>query len=317
MKPTKSDNILKILSLLIAIVLWFYVVQVQSPDIEKVYKNVPIVFTQRSVLEGKGLTILNDKERTMDIKIKGKRKHLVDTSPENITVVADLSTIEETGVHTVFTSIILPYGNLEVLSKNPSTLSVNVDELMEKTFDVSLKTIGTPKGSYVVGDILPAPKPIKIRGPKTIINGINSVTASIDVSDKDSDVTVVAPLLVFDSNAKEIDKSYLSLSAEEIQVRCEILKTKTIEVAAIFSQEILNSDVSYTPDKNSLSNIRVKGAADTLDKLNIVETMPIKPKDIDSLGNATVRLNLPEGVRSIDGDSFVIRLTKNTPTAVE
>ena len=50
-KQLKSDSALKVLSLVIAIALWFYVVQVESPDINRTIKDVPVVFTQKSLLE--------------------------------------------------------------------------------------------------------------------------------------------------------------------------------------------------------------------------------------------------------------------------
>lgn len=310
MKLLNSDNMLKLTSVIIAIALWFYVVQVQSPDIEKTFKGVPVVFTQKASLEEKGLILLNDKDRTIDVKLKGKRKHMVDVSQENLTVLADVSAIEEPGTHTVYTSIVLPYGNLEVLNKNPSSLVVEVDNLVSETFDVEVRTDGKPKDNYVTGNITATPDKVKITGAKSILDGIHNAVATININNEDSDVATVTYPRAFGSNDKEIDSSYIKFDTEEIRVRCEILKTKSVSVVPVLADELKSGEVEYTPDKSSLSDIKVKGAANIIDALSSVKTKPITLEDIDSSDNATVELELPDGVSSIDGDSFIIRLTK-------
>ena len=81
-KQMKSDLPLKVFSVMIAICLWFYVVQVQSPDMDRVIKGVPVVFTQKNILEEKNLIVLNDNEHTIDIKIRGSRKYVMEVSSE-------------------------------------------------------------------------------------------------------------------------------------------------------------------------------------------------------------------------------------------
>lgn len=312
MKALKSDGMLKIISLVIAIALWIYVVQVQNPDREETFKNVPVVFTQKAELEGKNLIILNDKERTVDLTIKGSMKNIVNISSSDITVVANLSSIEEKGSHTVVTSVVLPYGNLEVVNKKPSTITVEVDDLVTEEFDISVKAVGTPAQSYVTGEMSSTPEKVKVTGAKTIIDGIHSVVAEVDVNNKNSDIATITNLKIFDSNNTEINNAHVTFDNEEIQVRCEMLKTKTVDLIPELSSNLLSEDFLYQPDKNTLQTINIKGPADVIDKLTSVKTMPISLSDIDESGNAEIDLNLPDGVSSLDGDTFVIRFNKNT-----
>lgn len=311
MKIFKNDNMLKLISLIVAIGLWIYVVQVQNPEREKTFKNVPVVFTQKSALEEKDLIILNDKERTVDLTIKGNMKNIMNMSSTDVTVVADLGSIEDKGSLSLVTNVVLPYGNLEVVSKNPSTIQVEVDNLITKNFKIDVVPVGSPKENFVVGETTTSPKEINVTGPKTIVDGIASVVAEVDVNEKDSDTVAVTYPKVFDSNQKEINTSHIKFDVGEIQVRCEMLKTKTVDLIPVLSSDLRTENFYYQPDKNTLSTINIKGPTAIVDKLYSVKTMPISLSDISESGDAEVTLNLPEGVTSTDGETFVIRFNKN------
>ncbi|MBQ4518335.1 MAG: hypothetical protein II997_07115 [Clostridia bacterium] len=309
-KRLNSDSALKIFSVVIAICLWFYVVQVQSPDINRRIKGVPVVFTQKNVLEDRDLILLNDNEYTIDIEIRGSRKYVMDVNHENLTVLADVSNIESTGRHIVFTNIVLPYANLEVINKNPSMLSVDVDHLVTTEKPVKVITEGTPKDSYIVGDVSANPESVTIRGPQTIIAGIDSVAAIIDVDNKSGDTAGVETLRVLGTNNKEIKSQLLSFSTAEIEVRAELLKTKTVKLTPNLAPSFASVMDQYIIDDNSIKEVNVAGVQAMIDSLTEVQTKPISLSDLDKDGAVMVSLDLPQGVRSLDGESFTLRFSK-------
>lgn len=311
MKQTKGDLPLKVLSVLIAIGLWFYVVQIQSPDIERTIKGVPVVFTQKAALEEKGLILLNDKEHTMDIKIKGKRKYVVDVNSTNLTVLADVSSIDETGTHTVFTNIILPYGNLEVVNKSPTMLTVDVDNLVTVEKEIQIKVNGEPRTDYIVGNITKSQETVSLKGPKSIIDGIQTVSAEIDVNGKDADIEEKeVPIKTYGSNEKEIKSSYITPSAQTVEVRCEILKTKLVDIVPVLAEDLQEGKSTFQLDTNSVKRIRIAGARDVIDTLSAVQTKPIPLSAVNEDGDAAAELELPVGIRSLDGEKFTFRFTQ-------
>lgn len=309
-KRLNSDSALKIFSVVIAICLWFYVVQVQSPDINRRIKGVPVVFTQKNILEEKDLILLNDNEYTIDIEIRGSRKYVMDVNHENLTVLADVSNIEATGRHIVFTNIVLPYANLEVINKNPSMLSVDVDHLVTAEKPVKVITEGTPKDSFIVGEVSANPESVTIRGPQTILAGIDSVAAVIDIDNKSGDTASVETLRVLGTNNKEIKSQLLSFSTAEIEVRAELLKTKTVKLTPNFGSSSADIMNQYIVDDNSIKEVKIAGIQAMVDTLTDIQTKPISLSDLDKDGAVTVTLDLPQGVRSLDGESFTLRLIK-------
>ncbi len=314
-KQLKSDGALKIFSVVIAICLWFYVVQVQSPEIDRKIKDVPVVFTQKSSLEEKNLILLNDNEHTIDIEIRGTRKYVLDVDAENLTVLADVSNIESTGRHIVFTNIVLPYANLEVINKNPSMLAVDVDNLVTTEKPVEVLTEGTPKSSYIVGNLTAEPEKVTVRGPKTIVDGIKSVAAVVDVNNKMADIAGMEPLRVLGTNNKEIKSQLLTFSTAKIEVHTEILKTKTVEIEPIYAPSFQALVDELVLDENSIKEVKIAGIEALLETLETIPTKPIKASDMNEKGEIVVTLNLPQGVRSLDGDSFTLRFTQKSFSA--
>ncbi|MBR5236570.1 MAG: hypothetical protein IKW06_04290 [Clostridia bacterium] len=312
-KQIKSDSVLKFFSAVIAICLWFYVVQVESPEMDRVIKGVPVVFTQKNVLEDKNLIILNDAEYTIDVKIQGSRKYVMEVDNKNITVLADVGNISTTGRHVVLSNVVLPYAGLDIINKNPSTLAIHVDDLVTVEKPVEVLPQGTPKDSHVVGTLKANPETVSIRGPKTILDGIQSVAAMVDVHGKVADIAERVPLQFLGTNNKEITGQLLTASATEIEVHAEILKSKTVDLVPVFQDSSLDLVDDFVLDDSSIKKVKVAGAQTLIDSLTAIETKPISLHALDDDGKITIKLDLPSGVRSLDGDSLTLRFSPKHP----
>ena len=317
MKLLKSDTFLKVISLVIAIGLWFYIVQVHDPDITKRFKNVPVVFSQLADLENKNLTLLNDKDITVDVEVKGNRKNIMNITSSDITVIADVSTIERAGENNITTTVILPYGNLEITNKRPSTIKVSVDTLCSKGIDVKLTLKGDPKEGYVLGSSEITPGKIHVTGAETVVESIDYIGAEIDVSGKSSDITtVISDLTIYDSNNNKMVSPLVKLDVENVNVRCEIVKVKSVKLNPIIPRELIKGGYIYRIDKKATpSSIHIKGSADVIDDINSINTKPISIHDIDG-EKAQIELELPQGVSLFTGNTQTITFTKE-PIAYE
>lgn len=221
----KNDLSTKLISLFFAIIMWFYIIQVQSPEIEKTVKDVPVLFTQKAELESRNLTLINDKEYTVDIKVRGQRKYLLGLNTSNISVSADVSKIDTTGTHTVYTSVLMPNGNIEVVNQDPSVIHVTVDDIIEQEKVVTVVTEGSRPG-LPCGESKTSPATIKIRGAKSVVGAIDHVSATVDVSDKSEDISTVEEVELIGSADTVVNSAYITLSQSTVDVHCEILKKR-------------------------------------------------------------------------------------------
>ncbi len=305
-----SDSALKFISVFFAICLWFYVVQVENPDVERTIKNVPVVFAGQEELADKKLITLNDNEQTVDIKIQGSRKYVMDTNSKNLIVRADVSSISSIGNHPVVVSVVAPYADVQIVDKNPASLMIEVDQLVSVEKPVSINFKGSPRSSYAVGNLTASPEKVTVTGPKTIVDSVQSVAATVDVSGKNADVVATLPFVAVGTNNTEIDTHLLTYSVEQVEVHAEILKTKTVPLQAVFSDALRHKASELQLDEGSIRQIKIAGVQSVIENVTVIRTKPITSSALGADNEATVELVLPPGVRSVDGEKFTLRFVK-------
>lgn len=299
----RKDLSTKIISLLFAIFMWFYIIQVQNPEIEKNIRDIPVQFT-KSELEGRGLTLTNDKEVQIDVKIKGQRKHILSIKKEDIAAVADVSNIDSTGTHKININVILPYGGIELLEQNPQHITVTVDEIVVAQKEVLINQIGNPKSGYCVSDYKVTPEKIKIKGPKSIVNTIEALAADVDVGGADEDVTIAdAPISFIGTSGEVFNTPYITMEKEMVDVHCTISKKKTVAIDVRFADGV-NYDLADT----SVKSVEIAGDEDVIGQIDKISTYKITSGMISKNGEVVVRLELPEGVKSLNGETITLKL---------
>jgi hypothetical protein len=120
----KSKLVTALISALIALAVWVYVVTVVSPNSDKHFYNVPVVAQGEALLTERGLMITHTDVTTTDLHLEGSRIDLNKLSSSNITATMDVSKIYEAGVHNLtYTTTFpgdVPSSAFTVLSKIPA-----------------------------------------------------------------------------------------------------------------------------------------------------------------------------------------------------
>ena len=254
--------------------------------------------------------LLNDKEFTVDIKIKGQRRNIMGINKSDITIMADVNDIDSTGTHRVYPKVVMPYGNVDLVD-NPQAISVVVDEVVTEKKEVRVLASGNPRGGYVVGDIKYDLKTVTVKGAKSIISGVDYVAAEVDVSGKTEDISSIEPLYLVGSSDK-IASHHVTIDKESVDVHCEILKKKTVDIKVIFADGVNSKKEWYVLDANSVKTVELAGTAAAMEAIDAAETKTVTKYMIKESGEVVVELSLPEGVKSLDGNTVTLKLRKET-----
>lgn len=306
----KKDWSIKIISLLFAIGLWFYIIQVQSPDIERTVKNIPVLFAGQTELENRNLMLINDKEYTVDLRLRGQRKVLQDLNSTQISVSVDVGNISETGTHSIHANVAVPYGSISIVSQRPSVINVSVDEIVEAEKEIKVKPFGEPAEGYAVGTAKMEPAKMKIRGAKSIVSVVDHLFVSVDVSNKSEDISSIESVEFASSSDAVIVSPYVTAKEQDVDVHLEILKKKTVSISPVFASDVNSAEEWYVLDDNSVKSIEVAGASAAIDDLNVIHTEVITSGMIGKDGEVEVRLAFPAGVESLDGEKITLKLKK-------
>jgi YbbR domain-containing protein len=99
-------------------------------------------------------------------------------NPQEIQAVLDLDKAQEGTLSYVMTeNHILSPVKVEITRIHPSQITVRIEELIEKSFSIKPRYQGTPKKGYLLGDIKIVPDTLTMRGPRSVLEKMEYISA--------------------------------------------------------------------------------------------------------------------------------------------
>lgn len=158
----RREPLLKVISLLAAIVLWFFVVVKGQTEITI---DVPIELKYIP----KGLGVESKSNNTIMVTVRGFEQIIKNLKPYDIKVSVDLSRAKRgiNVIHLTPREVILP-NSLTVTAINPNTIRIRLDEIMVKRIPIKAQISGFSANKQVA-DIRIEPSMVEIEGFKSRI----------------------------------------------------------------------------------------------------------------------------------------------------
>ncbi len=200
-KRVSKDWILRLASILLAVVLWFYVGGEDTVD-KNVMVPIEIINLPRD------LVISNQFKKEIEVTVSGPRSLLLDLANRGVTRQVDLSAavpgtmvIENSNQH-----IPVPRG-ITVQRVQPSSIILSLDKLIQKAFPVTAKTSGFVEAGYYLKSLKTDPDVITITGPSTVLSPLDELyTQTIDLLGVKQSAQLQVPL--------ELDPTIVDLIGE-------------------------------------------------------------------------------------------------------
>lgn len=311
MKEKLTNNLLlKILSLVIAFLVWLIVVNADNPIMTESFVISDVQLLNEAYIDADGKMCMQDEEQEpVRVTIKAERKVLDRISASDIRAVADLQQAVSLDTDPVMVPITALCDGIspENIQVTPRNLSLHVEDKDTQEFVVNVTTNNTrPDRGYEVGTLTSNPEKIKITGPVSLINKIDRVNASVDVSDASEDVTEETEVTVIDKNGEQFsdaDLSYLNVS--KVYVTARLWKVKSdVRIRAEYSgtaaEGYAADSVSTTP--NVISVAGSDAALEALEEQNNTIWIPAEAVDISGKSSdyeekINISDYLPEGLK--------------------
>ena len=330
MKKRKiTDNIpLKIMSVAVAVVLWLIVVNIDNPigtnyytinDVELINKE----YVESSDTIGK-MCMPEQNQDSIKIAITASKKIRDKIKVTDISAVADLQQAVSLDTNPVMVPITVtcsvPGVSSNDIKVTPQNLSVNLDEKETQEFVVNVSRGDTKPGKdYEVGSLTANPEKVRITGPKTLVNKIDKVNATIELDGNTQDFN----LTIIDKNQEALSDSEMnSLRIEnnaKVVVTARLWKIRQgVGISASYVGTPADGyevgSVKTVPD-----TISVAGSTEGLESLaenNNVITIPADSIDISGESKDVekkISLNnlLPDNVKLTSDSSEDVWVTVN------
>lgn len=172
-----EDWLLKLISLLFAVFLWYFVVGEDKVDLN-VLIPIEIVNLPRD------LVVSNQYKKELDVTLSGARGLIRGLSRQNVRRTVDLSGAEPgtTVIHNTPDTISLPRG-IRVMRIQPTNVVLLIDRLIQKTIGIKPVVEGKTPDGFQLDSVTVKPDSIMITGPQALFADTHNLfTDTIDIS---------------------------------------------------------------------------------------------------------------------------------------
>ncbi len=307
----RKNLMLKIVSVLFAVILWSYVMVETNPVREKTVNNVEVTFTGVQELEENGFAVVGNLDsllETVSVRVSAQRSELQNVSNETLKATVDLSKITSAGSHELEVSAYSTFGLVSDMEISPSTVRVETDTLLAKSVPVEYEIIGDVDSNLYLGEPTLAPDVIQVSGAQSEVEKVAKATVQLSGPDITQSINQSYRPVLMAEDGSVIDQQETGIEAMSVIVRMEVLPKKTVPINT--SNLVIGTDqlktgyevksITVTP-----SSVEIAGAQELLDQITSIDAETINVEGKDSNVIETVQLRQIEGITIIGGVSEV------------
>lgn len=286
-----NDTAFKVYSVLIAILLWAFVVYNQNPESTKAVTGISVYYTNADALENAGLVIVQDKAPTLDITIKGKRLSIGKVDRNNVTASVTIPEMQA-GEYDIAIDTRLPLSDVAITDKNPYNLHVVVDRIKRVDFPIEVKQSGASRENVSVHSAA-SPETIALWGPESIINQIETVQVSVDLNGVTTDVQEQMQYKIISANGEDMtDNVNIRRESDTVSVVSTIYETRDIPITVSY---LNNPPENYSIAGYTISpsTVRLGSRDSAIASLSEIRTEPIDVSQLTESQKITARLDIP------------------------
>ncbi len=299
-KSSRFQNVVaKVLCVLAAIVLWFYVVGTDTAIEEKKFTDVPIDIKSVVALEDNfGLSVISGYDYTVDLTVSGANADISRLSLDDVSVFVDVSHIEAAGEYSLEVKTSLPNG-VTVSAQSSNYIQVYVDKRTSISVPVVVEPMYSMESTYELGEPEPSITMVNVSGPAVELEKIKEAKVTLDLGRIDKTLTATGKLVLVDASGAPITNPYIKLQSAEVSVKIPVYTYKDVPLAVTYKYGYYNStnvDVKISP-----ASIRVKGEPSALDNLDSIVVLQLDEKKIVEDGSRTATIMLPDNIENVSG----------------
>ena len=172
--------------------------------------------------------------------------------------------------------------NYDISSYYPNGAEIEIDKAATRTIPVELATYGSPMSGYVADDATSDTEEVEVTGPNSIINTVEKVLATIDITNAKETVNKNCKMTVYDTNDTAL-KGFI-IEPESINVSVVIKKNNVIKI----EEPVTTGNL---PDQLELLSIEYSPKSINATSFNdrVPESITLPPIDLTSITKETTK----------------------------
>lgn len=314
-KMTMRRALYLLLSLLVAVFIWYYVDEINNVQVEQEILVENISYSGRNtVLADRGLMLLEEEsDQAVSITIEGRRRAVAHLDPGSIQITADVSNIVSSGEQQV-TGFringpnIVSAGSSSASSSNsirikdqPSYLNVKIMELYKKTVEVKCELVGNVAEGYTAGQLQLSHTAIDVWGQESVVSPVSYAKVTLDIGSAQASVSETLEIQFYDENNQLLEKTGIRTTVEQIQASLPVYVTKELRLTVNYI-EAPGIRAAAVRREIQPGSITVSGPAEVLRDRETIELGDFELLSMnDGVSAHTFNITVPAGCSNLSG----------------
>ncbi|TCP57865.1 YbbR domain-containing protein [Tumebacillus sp. BK434] len=291
----RNNTVVKILSAVLAILLWLIVQQsdetgtqsgLTAQPQQQLEKNVVVLYDEQNYYLVKAPKVT--------LTLRGSYLDIMNAVAQGdaIKAVADASKLG-VGTHEVPVYV---HGAPAGVSIESASVQIELEAVENREFPIELRMEGKPGEGMVAGDALVSPKTVIVTGAKSALNSIDQVVATISLDEAKEVIQTSVPLTAVNKKGDPVQG--VRLSRDRVEVNIPIVKpSKSVPLRLQFKGD-LAPGYAVQEVKQS-GTVTIFGTANALAEIDSYPAPVIDLTGMNKTTKLTLKLAQVEGVTEV------------------
>lgn len=312
---------LKLLSLLLAILLWNYVISTNTSITRtKVINGLTGYVTGLPTLNANRLALLDDPTADLSnisVTVDAPQTYFARVSSDNVQVSLDLSSVRMAGTQEVPLRATSSYGSVTEIV--PESLTLTFEAQDSRSVPINTLWAGDIQDNYWYNVSRVNPSFLTVTGAASVVRSIGSATVYVDVTAREAPFTRALPYTFFDTTGNEVAQGMLNPSSSSVSVSVDVYPTKELPVSTDLEKVVTGQPgEGYVVQSVSMQPDIVTVAADSelLDGLTELVIEPVSVEGATQSFSARAAISQLSGLRNLSSAQVYVNVVISEASVV-
>lgn len=296
----RHNLLLKILSVVFALILWSYVMAVMNPPRDKTVQAVSVGFANEDQLMSENLIVRGDRQqilKNIDVRTTVNARDYSNLAREGIKATVDLSNIYTPGIYTLKVNAVPIIPNVNIVSINPSTIDIEVDTLATRVVPVQPQFEGEMPASYWRSEPELSPQSLQIKGPMKDLEKVQQAVCYIPLDGVTESYNDSMRVVLMDAAGVVLGNTTVDLPS--VIVKMSILPKKTVDIdidSALINKDRIAEGYEIKAVRVTPERVEIAAPRPVLESIQKLSIDSINLQNINESLLITVSIKKPEGI---------------------
>lgn len=299
----KNRLVIPVICLLLSIGLWVYVTNVENKIRTTEISKIPVELINTEALTSSKLALTPNQELYVTLKVEGNTSDINKIKKSDFKVQVDLSEYAwKKGENKVPVSIVDYPITVSIRNTNTLTVSVKIEDMVEKNMPITSDIIVTPRQGYFASVATIDPKEVKVTGAESVVTRVSSLVVSDNKEDVFENVVGSYDIKPLDEDGNEVLGVLLSEKSANVEIK--VSKGKSVKVNVVTTGQLPNGLKLKSIESNK-KFVEILGPKEILDTISEVNSTPLNLSSINESKDVSLGIVIPEGLKLSQGEDYI------------